>query len=279
MLGDGLLPELAPPLRVLLGEPPPAEVAAVSELIERRRAEMASSPERYAYAAQATPLGGARWADGPPDAAGGEATSVRRLATAVSVNARAGMFLHLCARSVEARTVIELGAAVGISGAYLASAPSVERLVSIEGSPPLARLAAETIRTVSDAATIHAGDFEAELPTVVETLAGERRPVDLAYIDGHHTEAPTVHYATILAPHLRQGSLVVLDDIRLWQGMRSAWRRLASAPGVAASVDAGRFGILVWGGAPGGSPRHYDLARYTGWPHRAVRRERPRAGL
>lgn len=279
MLSDGLPPELAPPLRVLLGEPPPAEASAVAEPIERRRADVASSPAEYGYVTQATPLGGARWAKGAPEAAGGDMTSARRLATLVSVDRRAGMFLHLCARSIEARTVVELGSAVGISGAYLASAPSVERLVCIEGSPTLAELAAETIRTVSDVATVRVGDFESELPAVVQELAGARHPIDLAYIDGHHTEAPTVHYATMLAPHLRPGSLVVLDDIRLWRGMWDAWRRLASAPGVAAAVDAGRFGVLMWGGASSGSPRHYDIARYTGRPRRTLRRERPRAGL
>ncbi len=127
--------------------------------------------------------------------------------------------------------MLELGSAVGISGAYLAAAPPVERLVSIEGSSLLAQVAAATIETVSDAASIECGAFESSLPSVLDSLAGERVPIDLAYIDGHHVEAATVHYAESLLPHLRRGSLVILDDITLWEGMRDAWCRLASLPG------------------------------------------------
>ena len=176
-----------------------------------------------------------------------------------------GMFLHLCAAAVEARTVLELGSAVGISGAYLAAAPPVERLVSIEGSSLLAQVAAATIETVSDAASIECGAFESSLPSVLDSLAGERVPIDLAYIDGHHVEAATVHYAESLLPHLRRGSLVILDDITLWEGMRAAWCRLASLPGVLAAIDTGRFGLLVWDGGDDVSARRFDLARYTGW--------------
>lgn len=264
MLDDGLPGELASPLRVLLGGRAPNGTAVVAETIEHRRAEIARRPESYRFAWQQTPLGTARWADDTPGASRGDAVSLRWLATGASVPPRWGMFLHLCANAVEARTVLELGAGVGISGAYLATGRSVHRFLTLEGSPPLARLAASTIETVSDRASIIEGPFESELPRALTTLARERVPVDLAYVDGHHDEAATLHYVEVLRPHLRRGSLLVLDDIRLWHEMWLAWRRLASMRGVSAAVDTGRFGVLVWGG-DGALPRRFDLARYTGW--------------
>jgi hypothetical protein len=57
----------------------------------------------------------------------------------------------------------------------------------------------------------------------------------------------------------------------MWQ----AWRSLASARGVSAAVDTGRFGILVWD-SDATVPLQFDLARYTGrWGAGAARSSRP----
>jgi len=78
-----------------------------------------------------------------------------------------------------------------------------------------------------------------------------------------HDEAPTLHYVRTLLPYLSPRALLILDDIRLYDGMRRVWQELSSMPGVSTAVDTGRFGLLVWeGGAT--VPRHYNLARYTG---------------
>jgi hypothetical protein len=110
-------------------------------------------------------------------------------------------------------------------------------------------------------------------------LGRNRLPLDLAYVDGHHAEEATIHYAEALRPHLRRGSLVVFDDIRLWQGMRAAWRRLSSMRGAGATVDTGRLGMLVWDGDALVFPQQFDLARFTGWWRAgSSRRLRPAPG-
>jgi predicted O-methyltransferase YrrM len=273
MLDDGLPRELTVPLGLLVGRPAPPGAAAVADVIETRRTEIARRRDTYRVVQQETPLGSARW---PEEGAGAEpSVSLRWLATGASVSRRWGLFLHLCANALEARVVLELGAGVGISGAYLVSGGSVQRLVTLEASSPLARLAAATIRGVSDRASVVEGPFESELPRVLATLAGDGVQLDLAYVDGHHDEAATLQYVDALRPHLRPGALVVLDDIRLWRGMWLAWRRLASMHGVAAAIDTGRFGILVVGDG-GAAPRRFDLARYTGWWRAgSSRRSRP----
>jgi predicted O-methyltransferase YrrM len=279
VLAEGLPEVLALPLRVLLGEPAPAAAVSAARTIEKRRAEIARRPEAYRYSSRETPFGPARWIEeAVPEARGGGQASLRWLAMSASVPPRWGMFLHLCSGAIQARTVLELGAGVGISGAYLAATPSVDRLVTVEGSPPLARIAAASMETVTGAASITVGPFESSLPELLETLARDRASVDLAYVDGHHAEEATVHYAETFRPNLRRGSLVVLDDIRLWHGMWAAWRRLSSMRGVEAAVDTGRFGILVWDGSEQVSPRQFDLSRYTGWWRGASRRVRPAPG-
>ena len=88
--------------------------------------------------------------------------------------------------------------------------------------------------------------------------------MDVAYIDGHHEEEATLHYVRTLLPHLSREALVVLDDIHLYAGMWRAWQSVASLRGVAAAVNVGRFGLLMWNGGDAIAAQ-YDLARYTGW--------------
>ena len=51
-----------------------------------------------------------------------------------------GVFLHLCARETRAKTIVELGSCAGISASYLGASPYCKKLLSVEGSPELARL-------------------------------------------------------------------------------------------------------------------------------------------
>lgn len=71
-----------------------------------------------------------------------------------SVTRNWGTFLYLCAKSFSARRVLELGSCAGISGSYLAAAPLVEKLITVEGSPALARMAIEIIGKISRRAIV-----------------------------------------------------------------------------------------------------------------------------
>jgi predicted O-methyltransferase YrrM len=270
----GLPAELEPALRVLLGEAPAPQARALANRLERWRAALSARPEVYRYAYDERAAQPVRW---PDDAAraDGEEVSLRWLASAASVPERWGLFLHMCAQGIGARTVLELGAGTGMSGAYLAAASCVESLLSLEGSPPLARVAAETLAQVSDRARVVEGAFEAELPRVLAGLHADGRRLDLAYIDGHHDEVATLAYLAALRPHLRRGALVVLDDIRLWRGMWEAWGRARTLPGVAVAIDTGRFGLLVWDEEAAGAAACFDLARYTGRSRVGPRRPQP----
>ena len=261
MLRHGLPARLDPPLRSLLSGRVPAEADAIAARIERRRADIAASPDKYAFEYGGSSLGTTRWPERTEDAAG---FSSRRLATSTSVQRRWGVFLHLCAEAYGARAILELGACVGISGAYLASIRSRPRFISVEGSSALAPVAEATLAAVTDRAAIVRAPFESGVLDALARFAEETLTVDVAYVDGHHDEAATLHYVRTIVPHLSAEGLVILDDISLYEEMWRAWQTLASMPGVAAAVNVGRFGLLVWSGGEV-TARHYDLARYTGW--------------
>jgi hypothetical protein len=235
MLRDGLPPRLHSPLRFLFTGEAAGAAENVAARIERLRADIASRGDTYQFSYRPTAVGTARW----PERAG-------------------------CAQAFDARAILELGACVGISGAYLASIPSHPRFLTMEGSAALAPIAHETLAALSHRALILHGPFETGLHRAFAAFADEHRPVDVAYIDGHHDEAATLHYVRSLAPHLASEALVILDDIYLYAEMWRAWQRVRSMRGLAAAVNVGRFGLLVWNRGTGAATQ-YDLARYTGW--------------
>lgn len=272
---QGLPPFLVEPLRVLLTGRCPESARAVVDRIERQRDAVRASRRTFRFVEHDSPHGFVRWlVDAPPDASSqstagrGEIVRPDWLAGSVSLNERWGLFLHLCATHHSARTILELGTNIGISAAYLASSPACTRLLTIEGSSAIARVANETLSAVgvSDRATVIEGVFDDALPRIFERLAVERRPIDFAYVDGHHDYAATRHYVALIAPHLSRGGCMVLDDICLYEEMWRAWTEVSALPGVAAAVHVGRFGILVWDDRAV-KPMSFDISRYTGrWP-------------
>lgn len=259
MLRRGLPEQLAPPLRFLFDGIVPPRAQEVARAIEERRVAFAHRGERFRFVADAD--GEGRWPEAAPE---GELTA-SWLAHNVSVPPRWGMFLHLAAAN--ARSIFEMGTCIGISGAYLASAPSQPTLLSLEGSSSLASIAERTLAPITNRATILRGSFAKTFPRALALLPS----LDLAYVDGHHEEAQTIAYVTALLGKLDDGGLIVLDDISLWSGMRRAWRSVAALNGISVAVDTGRFGLLLRERSATGA-RYDDLSRYTGWwPVRANR--------
>lgn len=191
--------------------------------------------------------------------------SAAQLASKSSIDREGGTFLYLCSQASGARTILELGSCVGISGGYLASPPSCERFLTLEGSPALARVAAEHVGHLSERAQVVNAMFDDALDRVLPALTDG---IDLAYIDGHHKHEPTLHYFGRIEPYLNPGALVVFDDIHLSEGMWRAWKLLRTRRGFAATVGAGRFGVCVWDGRTA-VPVHHDLCPYLGCTRRA----------
>lgn len=262
-LDDGLPAILEPALRFLFTSRVSPDVLVLAKKIEARREEVAERNDRYRVANGNSGGEAIRWLEPAAPESDQPSIESRWLAYHASIPRRWGIFLHLCARELQSRSVLELGACVGISGAYLASAPAHPRFVTLDAAAALVPIAQETINQFSDRAVVIHSPFRSGIHRALELIIAEGQKLDLAYIDGHHDEAPTLHYVRTILPHLSHGALIVLDDIRLYAGMRRAWQHLSTMPGVATAVDTGRFGLLVWHGAAA-KPRRYDLARYTG---------------
>jgi predicted O-methyltransferase YrrM len=131
----------------------------------------------------------------------------------MSVSREGGQLLYLLARASRARTVVEFGTSFGISTLFLASAVRDNgggQVITTELQADKARRA----RASFDAAGL--GDLvELRVGDARETLEDLPGPVDLVLLDGWlDLRAPILK---LVHPRLRPGSLVVVDDIDLYQ--------------------------------------------------------------
>lgn len=140
---------------------------------------------------------------------------------------------------------IELGTCLGISGAYQASAQKINKngnLITLEGAKSLAALAEKNLQQLGlDNAEVVCGRFQDTLDRVLT----ENKPIDYAFIDGHHDEKATILYFEQFLPCLSKNSMIIFDDISWSDGMRNAWETIKNHKAVKISVDLGVIGICV----------------------------------
>lgn len=155
------------------------------------------------------------------------------------------LLLFKLVRRLQPGVCLELGSCLGISAAYQAAALELNqrgKLISLEGSPALAERARRHLERLGlGRAGIVAGRFQDTLDSVLSS----HRPVDYAFIDGHHDEQATGAYFAAITAATAQPALLVFDDIEWSAGMRRAWQRIAADPAVSLSIDLHQIGIGV----------------------------------
>ena len=167
------------------------------------------------------------------------------------VGAAEGSLLHILAKSVGARRILELGTAIGYSGTWLARALTPDgQLLTVEGDPETAKIARGNFEKtgVADRVTILVGRAE-------EVLDDVEGPFDFIFND-----IDKVGYPAVLGPcieRLRVGGLLVTDNV-LWHGevarkdpapdtkaIRTYNDRLAKDPRMVAVITPLRDGVSI----------------------------------
>ena len=118
-------------------------------------------------------------------------------------------FLLVQARAINAKTILEVGAAIGASGIALLQALPQARLITIEKNKDFLREAEQNFAKagVEDRVTLFEGDAAEILPSL-------EMDCDLIFLDG-----PKVQYVKWL-PHLKRllkaGGVILADDILMY---------------------------------------------------------------
>ncbi|GEL18909.1 O-methyltransferase [Pseudonocardia asaccharolytica] len=126
---------------------------------------------------------------------------------AIDVSPAQGKLLHLLARAIGARSILEIGTLGGYSTIWLAGAlPAEGRLVTLERSPVHAKVARENI----DRAGL--GEFvEVREGPALESLPQLSGPFDFVFVDADKPSNPEYfQWALRLS---RPGSVIVVDNV------------------------------------------------------------------
>jgi caffeoyl-CoA O-methyltransferase len=123
------------------------------------------------------------------------------------LDAQSGALLHVLARAIGARRIVEVGTAIGVSTLQLARAlPPAGELISFEIDPE--RHAAAERYLARDELPVR---VDLRLQDARAGLAELSGPFDLAFLDG--VKAEYEQYLDLVVPLLRPGGLVVVDNV------------------------------------------------------------------
>lgn len=120
---------------------------------------------------------------------------------------QSGALLHVLARAIGARRIVEVGTAIGVSTLQLARALAADgELVSFEIDPARHAAARDYLDRDGLAARI-----DLRLQDARAGLGELSGPFDLAFIDG--VKAEYEEYLALVVPLLRSGGLVAVDNV------------------------------------------------------------------
>ena len=259
---EGLPDALAVPLDCLLsGRVPEAAKTDLARVAEARARIAARGEEKVPIYYSPKPVDPeiASNAGYRPEPGEVHEFTAEKLARDTSVPVDVGTLLHTCVRHNKCKVVVELGSCVGIGTSYLGSHPDCHRIVTIEASEGLAKLARESIDSITPNGEVINALFDDALDKLLPDL---KTPIDFAWIDGHHERTATQHYFERLKPHLARGAVVAFDDIYWSDDMFEGWKNLRAEQGFSHTVDAGVCGLGLWEGGET-HPRQWDLTPYV----------------
>ena len=127
----------------------------------------------------------------------------------ISISPEQGAFAYLVARSIGARRIVEFGTSFGVSSIYLASAIRDNGGGILIGSEFITSKAERARKNVEAAGLTDC--VEVRVGDAMETLADPGGQIDLLLIDG--SKDLYLPILEMLAPHLRQGAVVLADNV------------------------------------------------------------------
>lgn len=130
---------------------------------------------------------------------------------AIAVTPSQGKLLHLLARSLGARTILEVGTLGGYSTIWLARALAPGgRVVTLEANPRFAEVATANIERagLAEAVEVRVGPA---LETLPQLASEQPNPFDLVFIDADKVNTPD--YFTWALELSRPGSVIIADNV------------------------------------------------------------------
>ncbi len=145
---------------------------------------------------------------------------IKDIAKNSSKNSKFGKLLYKIVDFYKPKNIIELGTSLGVSALYLAKASDKAQVFTFEGCPKTAQVAFNNFKE-QDAKNISivTGNFDSTLTKKLNQIGY----IDLAFIDGNHTEKATIKYFKQCLDYSHNNTIFIFDDIHWSKGMEKAW--------------------------------------------------------
>jgi predicted O-methyltransferase YrrM len=154
-----------------------------------------------------------------------------------------GRLLFRLANYYRARNIIELGSSLGISTAYLASADPSSRVITMEGSPAVAKIATETFQKLK---LNNISQVTENFENGLSNLISSHPPADLVFIDGNHRKKPLLDYFELFMGKISTTALIIIHDIHWSREMEEAWAIIQADSRVKMSIDIFSAGLVFF---------------------------------
>jgi predicted O-methyltransferase YrrM len=180
--------------------------------------------------------------------------SVKAIAKNALKSPRLAQLIYRLAKHQQPAQLIELGTCLGITTAYLSKANSGARVITIEGCPQTATVAAKNFKALDlHNIELQVGNFDKLLP---EVLAAQPT-LDFVYVDGNHRKEATLNYFKWCLPKVHENSLLIFDDIYWSKGMKEAWEEIKAHPQVTVTIDLFWIGLVYF--KKGQAKEHFKI--------------------
>lgn len=179
---------------------------------------------------------------------------VREIAGNALKSPRLAQLIYRLAKESKPELILELGTCLGLTTAYLAKSSPSARVVTIEGCPQTAGVAARNFKELGlDQVELIVGNFDEVLPAFID----QQEELDFVYIDGNHRKEATLNYFRWCLPKIRENSLLIFDDIYWSKGMKEAWEEIKAHPDVTVTIDLFWIGLVYF--RKGQAKEHFKI--------------------
>ena len=154
-----------------------------------------------------------------------------------------GQLLYKMAVYYRMETILELGTSLGLTTRYLALANPTHGVISIEGSPEIAKYAKQLfIKESKDNIDLIVGDFSEKLAGALVKMKGRK----MIFFDGNHQYHSTLDYFKQSLTYCGEDDIMIFDDIHWSEGMEKAWQEIKNFKEVSCTIDLFFVGIVFF---------------------------------
>lgn len=169
------------------------------------------------------------------------ARAVKEIARHSLKNKKYAGLMYRLVEYFKPETILELGTSLGITTSYMAVANRNSKIISIEGSEAIARIAINNFVNLNITnVEVVIGSFDEKINDCV----GNLKKLDFVFIDGNHREYATLTYFEQCLRASHNDTVFVFDDIRWSNGMMDAWEKIKNHKEVTVTADLFFMGLV-----------------------------------